>query len=35
MQFITTILREHPELAVFLTLSLGFALGHLKIGVVL
>jgi putative transport protein len=29
---ITTILREHPELAVFLTLALGFALGHVKIG---
>jgi putative transport protein len=32
MEFITSILREHPELAVFLTLALGFALGHLKIG---
>ncbi|WP_281299045.1 aspartate-alanine antiporter [Flavobacterium limnophilum] len=32
MIFITTILREHPELAVFLTLALGFALGYLKIG---
>lgn len=32
MLFITNILREHPELAVFLTLALGFALGHLKIG---
>lgn len=28
----TNILREHPELAVFLTLALGFALGHIKIG---
>ena len=26
------ILREHPELAVFLTLAFGFALGHIKIG---
>jgi putative transport protein len=32
MTTITNILREHPELAVFLTLALGFALGHLKIG---
>lgn len=32
MIFITTIFREHPELAVFSTLALGFALGHLKIG---
>ncbi|WP_348813749.1 aspartate-alanine antiporter [Flavobacterium maritimum] len=29
---ITNVLREHPELAVFLTLALGFALGHIKIG---
>ncbi|MGG7035075.1 MAG: aspartate-alanine antiporter [Flavobacterium sp.] len=26
------ILQEHPELAVFLTLALGFAFGHIKIG---
>src|SRR5436190_18585865 len=26
------ILSTHPELAVFLTLGLGFALGHIKIG---
>ncbi|HEU4791938.1 MAG TPA: aspartate-alanine antiporter [Flavobacterium sp.] len=32
MEKITHILQEHPELAVFLTLSLGFALGHIKIG---
>lgn len=29
---IANVLREHPELAVFLTLALGFALGHIKIG---
>ncbi|WP_264563489.1 aspartate-alanine antiporter [Flavobacterium sp. N3904] len=28
----TNILREHPELAVFLTLAFGFAMGHIKIG---
>jgi putative transport protein len=28
----TKILQEHPELAVFLTLAFGFALGHIKIG---
>jgi putative transport protein len=32
MEKIAHILQEHPELAVFLTLSLGFALGHIKIG---
>jgi putative transport protein len=32
MESFAHILREHPELAVFLTLSLGFALGHIKIG---
>src|SRR6187431_339276 len=32
MEKITHILQEHPELAVFLTLSLGFALGNIKIG---
>lgn len=32
MEKIAHILQEHPELAVFLTLSLGFALGHVKIG---
>lgn len=32
MESFAHILRDHPELAVFLTLSLGFALGHLKIG---
>ncbi|PWA06027.1 aspartate-alanine antiporter [Flavobacterium laiguense] len=32
MEIITNILREHPELAVFLTLALGFAFGHIKIG---
>ncbi|MBS7254107.1 aspartate-alanine antiporter [Flavobacterium branchiicola] len=29
---VTTILREHPELAIFLALALGFLLGHIKIG---
>ncbi|MBW4362648.1 aspartate-alanine antiporter [Flavobacterium taihuense] len=32
MENFAHILRDHPELAVFLTLSLGFALGHIKIG---
>ncbi|ESU22795.1 transporter [Flavobacterium enshiense DK69] len=32
MSTVTTILREHPELAVFLMLALGFSLGHIKIG---
>ncbi|PZX92754.1 aspartate-alanine antiporter [Flavobacterium aquariorum] len=32
MESFARILRDHPELAVFLTLSLGFALGHIKIG---
>lgn len=32
MEKIAHILQQHPELAVFLTLSLGFALGHIKIG---
>ena len=32
MESFAHILRDHPELAVFLTLSLGFALGHIKIG---
>lgn len=32
MEKITYLLQQHPELAVFLTLSLGFALGNLKIG---
>jgi putative transport protein len=29
---VITILREHPELAIFLSLALGFLLGHIKIG---
>lgn len=29
---LTTILREHPELAIFLLLALGFLLGNIKIG---
>src|SRR3954465_10329209 len=32
MNYITTALREHPELAVFLTLALGFLIGRIKIG---
>lgn len=32
MSDITTILRDHPELAVFLMLALGFSLGHIKLG---
>jgi len=32
MTSFTIILQEHPELAVFLTLAFGFALGHIKIG---
>lgn len=32
MTTITNILREHPELAVFLTLAIGFSLGRIKIG---
>ncbi|ESU27062.1 transporter [Flavobacterium limnosediminis JC2902] len=32
MSTITTILREHPELAIFLMLALGFSLGRIKIG---
>lgn len=29
---ITDIMRQHPELAIFLTLALGFFLGKFKIG---
>lgn len=32
MEKIAQLLQQHPELAVFLTLSLGFALGQIKIG---
>jgi putative transport protein len=32
MNIITQILRQHPELAVFLTIALGFFIGRLKIG---
>ena len=32
MEFLVTALRENPELAVFLTLALGFALGSIKFG---
>jgi len=32
MDYVLTALRQNPELAVFLTLALGFALGSLKIG---
>src|SRR3954462_5746136 len=32
MNYITTALREHPELAVFLVLAIGFLIGRIKIG---
>jgi putative transport protein len=32
MNYITTALREHPELAVFLTLAIGFFIGRLRFG---
>ena len=32
MNYFIHALREHPELAVFLTLALGFAIGRIKIG---
>src|SRR5215203_4869145 len=32
MRYVVTSLREHPELAVFLTLAAGFVLGRLRIG---
>ena len=32
MEYVLTALRQNPELAVFLTLAIGFALGSLKIG---
>lgn len=32
MNYLTQALREHPELAVFLTLALGFLIGRVKIG---
>src|SRR5205814_9457006 len=32
MNYITTALREHPELAVFLVLAIGFFIGRIKIG---
>ena len=32
MTFFVDALRQHPELAVFLTLAVGFFLGRLKIG---
>lgn len=32
MDYLTNALREHPELAVFLTLALGFLIGRVKIG---
>jgi putative transport protein len=32
MTSFTKILQDHPELAIFLTLAFGFALGHIKIG---
>ena len=32
MNYLTQALREHQELAVFLTLAIGFFIGRLKIG---
>src|SRR2546423_14963145 len=32
MNYITTALREHPDLAVFLVLAIGFFIGRIKIG---
>ena len=32
MNYLTEVLRRHPELAIFLTLALGFLLGRVKIG---
>jgi putative transport protein len=32
MNYLTQSLRDHPELAVFLTLAMGFAIGRIKIG---
>ena len=32
MDYLVTALREHPELAIFLTLAVGFAVGRIKIG---
>src|SRR3954464_11860681 len=32
MNYLTTALREHPELAVFLVLAIGFFIGRIKIG---
>jgi putative transport protein len=32
MPYVVTALRSHPELAIFLTLAAGFALGHVRIG---
>ena len=32
MSYLLTSLREHPELAIFLTLAIGFVLGRIKIG---
>src|ERR1700750_1536165 len=32
MNYLTQALREHPELAVFLTLAIGFFIGRIKIG---
>ena len=32
MHYFVTALREHPELAIFLTLAVGFAVGRIRIG---
>src|SRR3954453_581821 len=32
MNYVTTALREHPELAIFLVLAIGFFIGRIRIG---
>ena len=32
MEWIIELLRDHPELAIFLTLALGFWIGKIKVG---
>src|SRR6187397_298959 len=32
MDYVVAALRTHPELAIFLTLAAGFALGHVRLG---
>ena len=35
MEWIIDLLRDHPELAIFLTLALGFWIGKIKITILL